>query len=74
MPPRSSLLASRRLAGRALALVRPPAGALSATVHDVELENAGAVAWRSEGRDSALSYHWLDELGNPIVWDGLRSR
>src|SRR4051812_11904309 len=35
----------------------------------VELENAGAAQWH----DVALSYHWLDDLGNPIVWDGLRT-
>jgi hypothetical protein len=34
----------------------------------VTLENAGAAAWR--GLD--VSYHWLDDRGNPIVWDGLR--
>jgi hypothetical protein len=34
----------------------------------VELENAGTVAWR----DLNISYHWLDERGNPIVWDGIR--
>jgi hypothetical protein len=35
----------------------------------VVLENAGASPWR----DLNLSYHWLDERGNPIVWDGLRT-
>jgi hypothetical protein len=48
------------------------AGALTSV--EVELENAGSVEWRS--RDAAgvqLSYHWLDDLGNPIVWDGLRT-
>jgi len=35
----------------------------------VELENAGADAWR----EVLLSYHWLDELGNAIVWDGIRT-
>ncbi|HKC21351.1 MAG TPA: hypothetical protein VKB64_02455 [Gaiellaceae bacterium] len=34
----------------------------------VELENAGAAAWR----DLNVSYHWLDDRGNPIVWDGIR--
>jgi hypothetical protein len=40
----------------------------------VELENAGAAVWRS-GRLTGVhvSYHWLDDLGNPIVWDGLRT-
>jgi hypothetical protein len=34
----------------------------------VELENAGAAPWR----DLNVSYHWLDDRGNPIVWDGIR--
>jgi hypothetical protein len=38
----------------------------------VLLENAGAIAWRPETRVH-LSYHWLDDRGNPIVWDGIRS-
>lgn len=36
----------------------------------VTLENAGTVVWRD---GVALSYHWLDDRGNPIVWDGLRT-
>ena len=41
----------------------------------VELENAGAAAWRTRGGEGVqLSYHWLDELGNPIVWDGAPHR
>jgi len=34
----------------------------------VVLENAGTAPWR----DLNVSYHWLDDRGNPIVWDGLR--
>jgi hypothetical protein len=34
----------------------------------VALENAGTAPWRG----LHLSYHWLDDRGNPIVWDGLR--
>ncbi len=34
----------------------------------VVLENAGTAAWR----DLNVSYHWLDDRGNPIVWDGVR--
>jgi len=49
-------------------LDQPRAGAL--TRARVELENAGTAAWRD---DVKASYHWLDELGNPIVWDGLRT-
>jgi hypothetical protein len=49
------------------------AGALARAV--VELENAGTVGWRSAGERLGvrLAYHWLDELGNPIVWDGIRT-
>jgi hypothetical protein len=47
-------------------LAPPAAGALSTA--RVRLENAGLAPWRSLN----LSYHWLDERGNPIVWDGLR--
>ena len=40
----------------------------------VELENAGSAAWRSYGEDGVqLSYHWLDPLGNAILWDGART-
>jgi hypothetical protein len=44
----------------------PQAGAL--TRARVALENAGSAPWRGLN----LSYHWLDDRGNPIVWDGLR--
>ena len=47
-------------------LEQPQAGAL--TRARVSLENAGTAAWR----ELNLSYHWLDDRGNPIVWDGLR--
>jgi hypothetical protein len=47
-------------------LAPPQAGAL--TRARVALENAGTAPWR----DLNLSYHWLDDRGNPIVWDGLR--
>ncbi len=40
----------------------------------VALENAGSATWRSRGRTGVrLAYHWLDPLGNPIVWDGRRA-
>lgn len=40
----------------------------------IRLENAGSAPWRSRGREGVqLSYHWLDPLGNPIVWDGPRT-
>jgi hypothetical protein len=41
---------------------------------NIELRNSGAATWRS--RDHAgirVSYHWLDGLGNPVVWDSLRT-
>jgi hypothetical protein len=39
----------------------------------LKLANAGTAAWRSRGSGGIqLSYHWLDALGNPIVWDGTR--
>ena len=38
----------------------------------VAIENAGSAPWPPEGPHRVcLAYHWLDELGNPIVWDGL---
>jgi hypothetical protein len=46
----------------------PQAGTLA--VVPLELENTGSIAWR-EGIH--VSYHWLDDRGNPIVWDGLRT-
>jgi hypothetical protein len=40
----------------------------------LRFENAGTASWRSSAREGVqLSYHWLDPLGNPIVWDGLRT-
>jgi hypothetical protein len=41
----------------------------------VEAENAGSAPWRTRGVEDGLflSYHWLDERGNPIVWDGERT-
>ena len=41
----------------------------------VEAENAGSAPWRTRGVEDGLflSYHWLDERDNPIVWDGRRT-
>ena len=33
-------------------------------------QNVGTATW---GPDIAASYHWLDERGNAIVWDGMRT-
>ena len=49
-------------------LDEPRAGALGRAC--VEVENVGTATWRD---DVACSYHWLDGLGNPIVWDGVRT-
>jgi hypothetical protein len=46
----------------------PQAGALALV--RIEVENTGTVAWR-DGIN--LSYHWLDDRDNPIVWDGTRT-
>jgi hypothetical protein len=37
----------------------------------VEVENAGTATWRAGGVNAAS--HWLDDRGNPIVWDGPRT-
>ena len=40
----------------------------------IALENAGSATWRARGKSGVrLAYHWLDPLGNPIVWDGIRT-
>ena len=45
-----------------------------ATRARIRLENAGSAPWRSRGRAGVqLSYHWLDPLGNAIVWGGIFS-
>jgi len=50
-------------------LEEPHAGSLSRA--RIEVENAGAATWRPHR--IKLSYHWLDERGNAIVWDGIRT-
>jgi hypothetical protein len=50
------------------ALAPVHAGAVS--IATVVLGNAGTVTWNNEIR---LGYHWLDERGNPLVWDGDRT-
>ena len=41
----------------------------------IELDNAGTATWRTRSDDDGLflAYHWLDDRGNPIVWDGERT-
>ncbi len=56
----------------AYSLHEPRAG-VSGTAR-LRLENAGSAPWRSrDGEGVQLSYHWLDPLGNAIVWDGPRT-
>jgi hypothetical protein len=43
----------------------------TSTFLHVALENVGTATW---GDSIRLSYHWLDERDNPIVWDGERTR
>ena len=57
------------LAVRWLALDLPDLQAGARTDVHVEVENAGTAPWRGLN----LSYHWLDERGNPIDWDGIRT-
>ena len=45
-----------------------------ATRARLRFQNAGTAPWRSRGREGVqLAYHWLDPLGNAIVWDGERA-
>ena len=37
------------------------------------LANDGTESWSSD-RDFFLSYHWLDEHGTAVIWDGSRTR
>jgi hypothetical protein len=48
--------------------VEPPQAGVAGHAR-VELENAGSAPWH----DLLVSYHWLDDLGNAIHWDGLRA-
>lgn len=57
---------------RAWSLEAPRAGAPGRA--RVALENAGTATWHAHGDAGVrLAYHWLDPLGNPIVWDGERT-
>ena len=57
------------LAVRWVEAVIPDVQAGATAMLDVQLENAGTAPWR----ELNLSYHWLDERGNPILWDGIRT-
>jgi hypothetical protein len=56
------------LAVRWLAHELEPVQAGALTRAHVVVENAGSAPWRG----LQVSYHWLDDRGNPIVWDGIR--
>jgi hypothetical protein len=60
------------LAVRWLAFELAPIRAGAVGSARLALENAGSAAWPPDGPHRVCaSYHWLDELGNAIVWDGL---
>jgi hypothetical protein len=62
------------IAARWLGYELPPLLAATSGKAHVAVENAGSATWRSDGNQGVqLAYHWLDPLGNPIVWDGVRS-
>ena len=63
------------LVARWLAVSHDPVEAGTLLRVAVEAENAGSAPWRTRGAEDGLflSYHWLDERGNAIVWDGLRT-
>jgi hypothetical protein len=61
------------LAVRWLAVELPEFRAGVTATARVAVENAGLAPWRSRGAEGVqLAYHWLDDLGNPILWDGVR--
>ena len=61
------------LAVRWLAYELPELRAGTVAPGRVALRNDGTAAWRSRGKLGVhLSYHWLDDHGNAIVWDGPR--
>jgi hypothetical protein len=61
------------LAVRYLAYELPPLRAGATVIATLALENAGTATWVLHAARLHLSYHWLDRLGNPIVWDGIRT-
>jgi hypothetical protein len=58
------------LAVRWLELELPAFRAGTSATLRVRLRNDGSARWRQTVK---LSYHWLDDRGNPIVWDGWRT-
>ena len=67
-------IAAGPLAPRWLAWSLDPPRSGVASVARISVENAGTATWRSRGEEGVqASFHWLDTLGNPIVWDGPRT-
>ena len=61
------------LAVRWLGYELPELRAGAAGTARVALRNEGSATWRSRRETGVrLSYHWLDDRGNAIVWDGPR--
>jgi len=61
------------LAVRWLGYRLPEFRAGAEAVAEVVLQNAGTATWRQRRELGVkLSYHWLDDRGNAIVWDGPR--
>ena len=61
------------LAVRWLSYDLPELRAGAESTVEVTLRNAGSATWRAHGDLGVrLSYHWLDDRGNAIVWDGPR--
>ncbi len=58
-----------------LAVGAPPRVAAGGTFAvPVKLRNAGPHVWRRAGGTRvAAAYHWLDEDGEPVVWEGRRT-
>ena len=59
---------------RWLAVEVPVLRAGTAAPLRVRLRNEGTAPWRTRGATDGVfaSYHWLDDRGNAIVWDGPR--
>jgi len=63
------------LVARWRTLEHGPVEAGTLVLAQAEVENAGTAPWRTRGHEDGLflSYHWLDDRDNPIVWDGRRT-
>ena len=68
-------VAAGPLSVRWLAVELEPQRAGALGVAHVAIENAGLATWRPQAgtRGVKASYHWLDSLGNALLWDGLRT-